>query len=158
MNLSKGQYVRHPKIPDWGLGRVLEVIPEETVWVDFEMVGEKKLDLRYVSLQVVPDSEGESLRNRRSDPVAPLTVIDMDKVRSHCDHFIVEMKDNRTGFNDAGVAEEVLADLSRLGRLRPATYRKLAAWCHTDGPAFQRGISIAQDISVSIFGRVIERE
>ena len=155
---QKGQYVRHPKKPDWGVGEILEVLEEQTVRARFESVGIKKLDLRYVALEQVSVSEAELLRSRQSDPFVPSPVFDMDQVKSHCERFIAEMKENRRGFNDAGVAEQILADLSRLGRLRPATHRKLAAWCHTDGPAFQRGISIAQDISLSIFGRVIERE
>lgn len=156
MNLSKGQYVRHPKKPDWGVGEILEVISGTKVRVDFETVGEQKLDLRYVTLEPVEDAEAESLQSRRLNP-SPLRKIDMDKVRSLCELFIAELKHHRTGYNDAGVAEQILVELSQLGRLRPATSRWLAKWCDTGG-IFSGGMPIAQDISRAIFGRVIERE
>jgi hypothetical protein len=153
-----GQCVRNPKMPDWGVGRIVEVTSEHHVWVVFETVGRKKIDLRHVAFDVVSDSEARSLLDRQHDPLVPLPAIDLEKLRRACEHFIAEMKDNRTGFNDAGVAEEVLAEISEFGSLRRATYKKLAAWCHTNGSVFQRGVSIAQEISITIYGRVIRED
>jgi len=165
MNFSKGQYVRHPQKPDWGVGQIIEEIQETKVRVDFENAGKRKLDLAYVNLEPVPDSEAEKLRNRLAeklrnrllDPLAPHPTMNMDKVKSLCERFITEWQGSRKGYDDAGVAKEILADLSQFGRLKLATYKTLAKWCHTGG-YFSGGIPIAQEISLAIFGRVIERE
>ena len=58
----KGQRVRHPTQPDWGLGEVLEDSAEESTRVFFVGVGEKAISAKYVSLVAVK-------REEASDPI-----------------------------------------------------------------------------------------
>ncbi|MDF1580754.1 MAG: DUF3553 domain-containing protein [Desulfuromonadales bacterium] len=51
-----GDKVKHPKMPDWGIGKVLETMPDDKVRVFFINAGEKLLGLKYVALEKV---EGE---------------------------------------------------------------------------------------------------
>ena len=78
--------------------------------------------------------------------------------REHCEQFIKEMADNRKGFDDAGVAREILMDLGMYGHVMPAHERKLSHWCHTDGNPFKRGMPIAQRISMALYDRIIPRQ
>jgi hypothetical protein len=51
-----GDKVKHPKILDWGIGKVLETTPDNKVRVFVINAGEKLLGLKYVALEKV---EGE---------------------------------------------------------------------------------------------------
>lgn len=53
MSYVKGDRVRHPGKPDWGLGEVLESSSLKTVRVFFVGAGEKQLSLEYVTLVLV---------------------------------------------------------------------------------------------------------
>lgn len=46
-----GDKVRHPKAPEWGLGKVLEISSEGTALVYFLHTGIKRLDLAYAALE-----------------------------------------------------------------------------------------------------------
>jgi hypothetical protein len=74
-----------------------------------------------------------------------------------CDEFIREMADNRSGYDDAGVARQILSDLGSYGRVMPARESRLSRWCHT-GKLFKRGMPIAQQISIALYDRIIPRE
>lgn len=50
MALQKGDRVKHPGMPDWGVGEVLETAVGINVCVFFAEVGEKKLCQTYVDL------------------------------------------------------------------------------------------------------------
>ena len=50
MAFQKGDRVKHPVMPDWGVGEVLETAEGINVCVFFAEVGEKKLSLNYVDL------------------------------------------------------------------------------------------------------------
>ena len=52
--------VRHPTMPDWGLGKVIEISPDRKARVFFLHVGEKLLGLKYVDLEKVEGAEAEN--------------------------------------------------------------------------------------------------
>jgi len=60
MRYVKGERVRHPKKPEWGLGEVVEDSSERSVTVFFEHEGEKKLAMQYVTLVKVAEEDATS--------------------------------------------------------------------------------------------------
>jgi len=53
LKLSKGDWVFHPRMPDWGYGKVLELIDENKGRVFFLLGGEKKLSWEHAGLDRV---------------------------------------------------------------------------------------------------------
>jgi hypothetical protein len=53
-DLGPGVVVRHPDRPEWGEGQVQSAVGHR-VTVNFEDAGKVTLDLRHVTLVVVPD-------------------------------------------------------------------------------------------------------
>jgi hypothetical protein len=53
-DLGPGVVVRHPHRPEWGEGQVQSAVGHR-VTVNFEDAGKVTLDLRHVTLVVVPD-------------------------------------------------------------------------------------------------------
>lgn len=51
--LSKGDWVFHPRMPDWGYGKVLELIGYNKGRVFFLLAGEKKLSWEHANLALV---------------------------------------------------------------------------------------------------------
>ena len=82
----------------------------------------------------------------------------IQQARELCQQFINEMAQNRKGYDDAGIARRILSDLDLYGHMSPANKRTLSHWCHTDGNQFQRGMPIAQRISMALEDRIIPRE
>jgi hypothetical protein len=152
MSLKRGDSVGHPKKPEWGEGQVLG-IDGTRVRVFFSIAGEKTVDEKYVPLTIL-----QSSASHNSYGVRVLATIDYERVRQLCSLFVSDLKDNRSTYNDASLAEHVMQDLERSGKLSRTTMRQLAAWCTTNGSVFQKGVPIAQDISFAIFGRVLRRE
>jgi hypothetical protein len=85
-------------------------------------------------------------------------VPDIPKARQSCQRFIAEMSSNRKGYDDAGVARRILEDLASFGDATPKNRRRLSFWCHTNGTIFKRGIPLAREISIALYGRIIPRE
>lgn len=56
--LSKGDWVFHPRMPDWGYGKILELIGDNKGRVFFLLSGEKKLSLEHADLGLV---EGDKI-------------------------------------------------------------------------------------------------
>ena len=56
MSLVRGQMVKHPKKPDWGLGEVLEDCTSDVVRIFFSEVGVTKINLKYVAVSRSKDS------------------------------------------------------------------------------------------------------
>jgi len=52
--LEPGQWVRHPKQPDWGSGQVQSVVGAR-VTVNFENAGKVLINARLVTLEVLPE-------------------------------------------------------------------------------------------------------
>ena len=150
VTFQRGQWVKHLKRPEWGMGEVLDQ-DGDTVRVVFEHEGEKKLDTRYVSLETAerpPDSHSVC------DGLTVRPNVDIEKLTAACLLFHDEMKDNRANSDDGGMALQVLEDMKRKGHLTRSSARRLFAWCHTDGSVFQRGVDLARQICTLIFGRV----
>lgn len=62
--LSKGDWVFHPRMPDWGYGKVLEVLDENKGRVFFLLAGEKKLSWEHAGLgRVENDTESQAALN-----------------------------------------------------------------------------------------------
>lgn len=57
MDYKKGDRVKHPNLPEWGLGEVLENASTKAVRVFFVGVGEKRLSLEHVRPVKVPGSD-----------------------------------------------------------------------------------------------------
>ena len=57
LKLSKGDWVFHPRMPDWGYGKVLELIGESKGRVFFLRAGEKKLSWEHAGLSLVEDDK-----------------------------------------------------------------------------------------------------
>jgi hypothetical protein len=83
---------------------------------------------------------------------------DIRHARELCHQFIAEMADNRRGYDDAGVARQILSDLGTVGHVTRAHERKLSHWCHTNGNPFKRGMPLAQEISMALYDRIIPRQ
>jgi len=50
---SKGDWVFHPKMPDWGYGKILELIGDNKGRVFFLLAGEKKMSWGHADLGIV---------------------------------------------------------------------------------------------------------
>jgi hypothetical protein len=55
--LSKGDWVFHPRMPDWGYGKVMELIGDNKGRVLFLLAGEKKLSWEHAGLGLVAGDE-----------------------------------------------------------------------------------------------------
>jgi hypothetical protein len=53
IKLSKGDWVFHPRMPDWGYGKILELIGDSKGRVFFLLAGEKKLSWEHAGLGLV---------------------------------------------------------------------------------------------------------
>ena len=153
MTFQRGQFVRHPKCPDWGIGEVLSQ-EGDTVHVLFQQVGKKKLITRFVNLQL---AEAEASFRIEWAGVRAQSNVDIGKLEAICLQFHEEMKDNRSNTDDGGMGLNVLHDMKERGDLTRTTRRQLLAWCHTEGPVYQQGVGLAQNICREIYGRVPTR-
>jgi hypothetical protein len=53
VKLSKGDWVFHPRMPDWGYGKILELIGDNKGRVLFLLAGEKKMSWEHAGLGLV---------------------------------------------------------------------------------------------------------
>jgi Protein of unknown function (DUF3553) len=53
LKLSKGDWVFHPRMPDWGYGKILELIGDSKGRVFFLLAGEKKISWEHAGLGLV---------------------------------------------------------------------------------------------------------
>jgi hypothetical protein len=58
IQLSKGDWVFHPRMPGWGYGKVLELIGDKKGRVLFLLAGEKKLSWEHAGLGLVEGDKG----------------------------------------------------------------------------------------------------
>lgn len=61
MDFKKGDRVRHPNVPEWGVGEVIRDSNGQSVIVFFEGAGEKVLSLDHIKPQKVQGEEAESV-------------------------------------------------------------------------------------------------
>jgi hypothetical protein len=153
MSLQGGQWVRHPKCPDWGIGQVLGQ-EGDVVRVIFHEQGEKKIDVRYVSLELVEAPSGPNAHQFRMRVRTPVS---FERLETLCSQFHDEMKDNRLNSDDGKMALNVLRNMRATGELTQRTRKQLLAWCHTDGPLYRRGVELAQKICRELYGRIPTR-
>jgi|ERR1700730_2605381 hypothetical protein len=147
-NFQQGQWIRHPKCPDWGVGEIVGVEPD-AVLVVFENVGERKINTRFVALEIT-----DAPKNRNPKLV---TVVGANLERL-CTEFHELMKDNRPNSDDGGMGLNVLKDLRERGHLTKRVQKQLLAWCHTEGTVYQVGVDLARQICRQIYGRVPTRD
>ena len=57
VKLSKGDWVFHPRMPDWGYGKILELTSDKKGRVFFLLAGEKKLSWEHAGLGIVQGDE-----------------------------------------------------------------------------------------------------
>jgi len=138
-----GQHLRHQLRPEWGVGQVEEVQGNK-ISVNFEFAGPRRLDLSIVRLELAVDY---------ATPIA--RKINVEKLEALCERFQIEMQNNRSGTDDGGMARVILADVKRRGEPTESHKKRLLDWCHTDGPQFQTGVSLAREICVVIYGRIL---
>ena len=150
MTFQQGDWVRHPKCPDWGIGEVLGQ-DGDTVRVLFQQKGEKKLNTQYVNLEAV---EAPVDSRNQCPGIHARRTVEMGKLEVLCSQFHDEMKDNREGSDDGKMGLNVIQDMKGNGDLSRATRQQLFAWCHTEGSVFQRGVDMAQKICREVYGRV----
>jgi hypothetical protein len=147
MELKPGMWVRHPRLAGWGTGKILT---REGEWVRiiFSEVGEKLIDLRFVTLEELEaPANAMALRPR---------VRDMSELEQLCLQFHGQFKDRRKTTDDGSMALKVLEDIRERGNLTKSTARQLFSWCHT-GASYAEGVDLAQQICGCIYGRVPSR-
>jgi hypothetical protein len=153
MTLSRGQWVKNPKCPEWGTGQVLQD-EGDSVRVLFP-IGEKKVSQKYVTLELVDPPC--NIPGTAFILVAPPT-LNVEKITMLCREFHGEMTDNRPNTDDGGMGIEIIRDFEDEGKLSKRTAERLFAWCHTDRPVYLRGVDLAKRICVEIYGRVPTRD
>jgi hypothetical protein len=151
MEFQKGQFVKHRTRAEWGIGKVIGA-EDSVVRVLFPQEGEKKLDVRYASLEIVEELPPEW--KSEHGELHPKVSINLGELESLCSSFYNEMKDNRPNTDDGKMAQNVLRDMQARGNLTRASTRQLFAWCHTTGNPYQRGVDAARQICRAIYGRV----
>ncbi len=57
MLIAKGDLVRHPIKPSWGIGKVVKTIQGGNLLVRFDQAGNKLLHPEYAGLVKIPDDE-----------------------------------------------------------------------------------------------------
>jgi hypothetical protein len=143
---KKGQQVKHPNRPDWGIGEIVNEPVDGKLRIDFEKAGLRVIREADVFFEVLAERHPRNVR-----------VINLEKVFKLCDLFYAEMKDNRKGKDDGGVALKIKEEFQRRGEPTESTRRQLLAWCHTNGSVFQRGVDLARQIYTEIYGHVPPR-
>lgn len=154
MNFHNGEWVKHLKCPEWGMGKVLGQ-DGDFVRISFQHHGETKLDVRFSSLELVETPKHSDLPQSRLQVRATLN---LEKLETLCHRFHEEMKDNRPNCDDGKMALNVLRDIKGQGELTQATMHQLLAWCHTEGSLYRRGVGLAQMICHELYGRVPTRQ
>jgi Protein of unknown function (DUF3553) len=154
MPFSRGQWVRHPKFPNWGIGRVLGQ-SGDTIQVLFQMVGEKKLSERIVVLELAEAPESPEAVKPKIRVLPGMAVQTIERL---CREFHEEMKDNRSHTDDGRLGLRVIEDLRTRGQLSKGTLGQLLDWCETTGPVYQRGVDIARRICREIYGRLLSQD
>jgi hypothetical protein len=57
MMIAKGDLVRHPAMPAWGIGKVLKTVQGGNLLVRFDQAGHKLLHPGYAGLVRIPDDD-----------------------------------------------------------------------------------------------------
>ncbi len=84
MMISKGDLVRHPIRPSWGIGKVLKTVQDGNILVRFDQAGNKILHSGYAGLIKIPDDELlflviRGVRVRKGRPLRTFRIIPVVK-------------------------------------------------------------------------------
>jgi len=142
MKMTIGQRVRHPKRHEWGLGEVLSLSGDKAT-INFTDGGIKTIDVSLVPLTPVEVSQKVPFR------------VDMVALERFCRQFISDMENKRSGYNDGGMAENVLKEMKARGHLTKKTEKRLLDWCYTNGNVCQAGVDLARQICRTIYGHLL---
>ena len=82
-------------------------------------------------------------------------VIDLERLENLCLKFSATLKPNRKIYNDGGIALLVLEDVKRTGVPSEQHKKRLLDWCYTNGPVFQKGVGLAREICIAIYGELL---
>ena len=63
---SLGDFVIHPKQPEWGLGQIQSIVGMN-VTVNFEHVGKQMINCAVITLDVAPQSQKQRKIKKQSD-------------------------------------------------------------------------------------------
>ena len=63
---SLGDFVIHPKQPEWGLGQIQSIVGMN-VTVNFEHVGKQMINCALITLDVVPQAQKQQKIKKQSD-------------------------------------------------------------------------------------------
>lgn len=152
MEIKPGIWVRNPRQPAWGAGRVAD-LDGSKVRVVFLEAGEKLLDTQFVALEEAEtpaDAERERLQIRARKNV------DMGALARLCRQFHEQFRDRRSNTDDGRMGINVLEDMRARGDLTRETARQLFSWCHT-GASYTEGVDLAQQICRLIYDHVPTR-
>lgn len=153
MQCQVGMWIRNVKLPEWGIGEVVETDGDK-VRVVFAVVGEKNLNVRFATLEEMPcPADASSARFK----INVRQSVDVAEVERLCRKFHDEFKDRRGNTDDGGMSLQVLNDIQERGDLTRATAKRLFHWCHT-GESYTQGVDLAQQICRVIYGRIPTRK
>lgn len=80
---------------------------------------------------------------------------DYSRLRSPCDRFYAHLEHNRKGYNDGNMARLIWDDVQLRGEPSAKNKRRLLNWCYTNGNVFQKGVPLAREICIAIYGRLL---
>jgi tellurite resistance protein len=88
-----------------------------------------------------------------------ILVIAPDFDRMELGKLLGKFRANCRRLSDRTLADRIETELLKRKPSRPeaSTYLRLAKWCRTDGNAYQEASTVAREISVLLFGRVLDR-
>ena len=100
MAFKENSFVRHAKMPSWGVGRVLK-IDDELVWIDFSGAGMKKLKVEIAAEHLVAaDRESSSVKPEAaaSRPITHVGSRSRSSARcAHCDQLLQRSQPRNNG-------------------------------------------------------------
>ncbi len=82
-------------------------------------------------------------------------VIDLERLENLCLRFSATLKHNRKKYDDGDMAILVLADVKQKGQPSEKHKKRLLDWCYTNGPVFQKGVGLAREICIAIYGELL---
>lgn len=87
--------------------------------------------------------------------IALLQNIDKGKLKGLLDRFRSEVRRDI----DRGLADEIQEQIldSDFPKIKKPTTKKLARWCKTNGHPYQDAMPIAQQVSMLLFGIILDR-
>jgi hypothetical protein len=99
MAFKENSFVRHAKMPAWGVGKILKQ-DDELVWIDFSAGGVKKLKVELAAEHlVVAEVEPTTSRPKEATPRAATSVAARSRSDARCAHCDQLLKRGRAASN-----------------------------------------------------------